>query len=1057
MVKATEAVPDSTSLWTIGKVVSVSMKNFLTYKDCSVSFDPCLNVIIGPNGTGKSSIVCAICLALNGKPRLLGRSTDEREYIKYGSQSTWLKIELFNPEGPNFVVERTVRAGMPKNSWEVNGKAARAEQIENLKIQLKIQIDNLCQFLPQDRVQAFSAMNDIERLESSMNSIDPELKVKHEKLKVLTVESTSFEQWKVKTDDLISQCELEIQTFQPMIDKWEDRKQREYRLDLLEQRKLFIIYDNELREYETLRQQKKTFETEVKETRQVLKPIEESKEENLRKALTFQKESSQLNKSIQVSVQNTTKFLVAGDQLSNEQSKVSSIFEQKQRDELKRKETMKHLKDEIQLVQKQISEVQSPEEAQKQLQEVELKLKEIETREVPLKEERRRREIDLKSARGDLESLQRVLHNYKLRAQEREHRLAECDHDVYKAYKYVKDHENLFEHEFAYPMFLSLNVHDKSKAKQIENHIQKRDMFAFIFAEKSDLDKFSSIINDTMKLKVASLLAPSSEYLPRFQAETVANEVLQQLGCQGVLLDFIEGPLPVKLYLQKVYFFHKTPVGKKFTDDQIGKLLQKFSIFYSEDRRFQSKKSKYTGEMSTLEIMLRDVQFLKDTIDIEQKAMIEQQIEAKLPREAECKEAVEKINAFLAELEEERDVLTDNRNKLKQTAGLRRRYETALEVKMRKLQDCKVRQTNWKDFFGDTVKEFVTRRSQKIGMLENSMNAIEASFDDREKSASFQFKEQIYHFSARVYDQELKLKSESNSASEQQLKRISEELGTKKNHVRCCWVKALKGAKLDITLQEKPPELMTRFESNAIPDQLDLVESGIEEERSKIQDIEPVDNEIEQKYDKAVKRRDDLENQKRLKTENQQAHNNRVDKLKRDWLKQVNSFIEKLDSNFSRFMQELNCNGQVVLSHKGDENDFAKYGLSIKVSYRALEQARELKREYQSGGEKSVATMLYLLALQELSANVPFRIVDEINQGMDSHNERRVFDMIVDAVSSAKKTSQYLFITPKLLLDLSYKPNMQVLTVFNGPNNKLAYDHWKISRFIRRHSRLEEA
>ena len=44
---------------------------------------------------------------------------------------------------------------------------------------------------------------------------------------------------------------------------------------------------------------------------------------------------------------------------------------------------------------------------------------------------------------------------------------------------------------------------------------------------------------------------------------------------------------------------------------------------------------------------------------------------------------------------------------------------------------------------------------------------------------------------------------------------------------------------------------------------------------------------------------------------------------------------------------------------------------------------------HQSGGERSVATALYMLALQELTT-VPFRCVDEINQGMDARNERWV-------------------------------------------------------------------
>ena len=35
----------------------------------------------------------------------------------------------------------------------------------------------------------------------------------------------------------------------------------------------------------------------------------------------------------------------------------------------------------------------------------------------------------------------------------------------------------------------------------------------------------------------------------------------------------------------------------------------------------------------------------------------------------------------------------------------------------------------------------------------------------------------------------------------------------------------------------------------------------------------------------------------------------------------------------------------------------------------------------QSGGEKSVTTALYIMALQEMT-QVPFRCVDEINQGL---------------------------------------------------------------------------
>lgn len=44
-----------------------------TYDYSVVHPGPNLNMIVGANGTGKSSIVCAICLCLAGKTAVLGR------------------------------------------------------------------------------------------------------------------------------------------------------------------------------------------------------------------------------------------------------------------------------------------------------------------------------------------------------------------------------------------------------------------------------------------------------------------------------------------------------------------------------------------------------------------------------------------------------------------------------------------------------------------------------------------------------------------------------------------------------------------------------------------------------------------------------------------------------------------------------------------------------------------------------------------------------------------------------------------------------------------------
>ena len=80
----------------------------------------------------------------------------------------------------------------------------------------------------------------------------------------------------------------------------------------------------------------------------------------------------------------------------------------------------------------------------------------------------------------------------------------------------------------------------------------------------------------------------------------------------------------------------------------------------------------------------------------------------------------------------------------------------------------------------------------------------------------------------------------------------------------------------------------------------------------------------------------------------------------------------------------------MVCLHKGDEDlDFKHYGLKIMVKFRDSESLQPLSGSVQSGGEKSVTTALYIMALQEMT-EVPFRCVDEINQGMDEHNEKRI-------------------------------------------------------------------
>jgi structural maintenance of chromosomes protein 5 len=53
-----------------GAIVRVKLTNFVTYTSAEFFPGPNLNMVIGPNGTGKSTLVCAICLGLGWGPQV---------------------------------------------------------------------------------------------------------------------------------------------------------------------------------------------------------------------------------------------------------------------------------------------------------------------------------------------------------------------------------------------------------------------------------------------------------------------------------------------------------------------------------------------------------------------------------------------------------------------------------------------------------------------------------------------------------------------------------------------------------------------------------------------------------------------------------------------------------------------------------------------------------------------------------------------------------------------------------------------------------------------------
>ena len=84
------------------------------------------------------------------------------------------------------------------------------------------------------------------------------------------------------------------------------------------------------------------------------------------------------------------------------------------------------------------------------------------------------------------------------------------------------------------------------------------------------------------------------------------------------------------------------------------------------------------------------------------------------------------------------------------------------------------------------------------------------------------------------------------------------------------------------------------------------------------------------------------------------------------------------------------------------------------MRFRQGQELQDLSKGTQSGGEKSVSTAVYMMALQEVT-QVPYRCMDEINQGMEEKNER---SMLLSVCEGQK--AQYFYMAPKFPYSLPF-------------------------------------
>ncbi len=183
-----------------------------------------------------------------------------------------------------------------------------------------------------------------------------------------------------------------------------------------------------------------------------------------------------------------------------------------------------------------------------------------------------------------------------------------------------------------------------------------------------------------------------------------------------------------------------------------------------------------------------------------------------------------------------------------------------------------------------------------------------------------------------------------------------------------------------------------------------------------------VSEEIERQYESYSKLFLELKEKAQLVAENREKTLEEVKTRMQSWRTVMENLLERVNLEYQKIMSQTLATGEVKLS---SEQEIETAGLDIYVGFKGGKPVA-LDAYTQSGGERTTATMGFLLALQQ-HVRSPFRAVDEYDIHMDPKNREMIAKVLVSMIKDA--SAQYVVITPSQITFAQQDAN--VITVQN--------------------------
>jgi chromosome segregation ATPase len=355
--------------------------------------------------------------------------------------------------------------------------------------------------------------------------------------------------------------------------------------------------------------------------------------------------------------------------------------------------------------------------------------------------------------------------------------------------------------------------------------------------------------------------------------------------------------------------------------------------------------------------------------------------------------------------ESHRDAAKDYLNKLEQLqihltqdvnpTDLRSEF-TEMRKTYEQIEEAWIQQLSVKN---ESLKQQAKDSTQQLATLEDQITNVESGMSKLDHETS--------ETSQRLVDSKitLALLQHQRKSLEKGLEKLKRELQAAKNEFDSESKRAA----------EIGPKVAAIKTVDEIQDEIRLTEGHIAA-------LADVSEDIERMYESYSKLYLELKDKAQLVAENREKALAEVRTRMDTWHNMLQTLLDHVNIQYQTILANAQAQGEVRLLN---EKDIETAGLQIYVGFKGARPVA-LDAYTQSGGERSTATMTFLLALQQ-HVRSPFRAVDEYDMHMDPKNREVIANMIISSIAGSD--SQYVVITPSQITFA--QKDINIITVQN--------------------------